>query len=123
MEVGCRRFEHVGGSLAGQVGQVHCILQLGRSLCVNRIPNDLACVEVARCLFIPAQAGAGVGFFGQPPFAGKCEYSREEGDFAVGTYLRLFVSGASVPLALRSKAVDVWMVCSSIIMPLSSGVL
>jgi hypothetical protein len=36
---------------------------------------------------------------------------------------RLFVFGASTPFALRSKTVDAWVVCSSIVMPLSSGVL
>jgi hypothetical protein len=35
---------------------------------------------------------------------------------------RLFVSGVSTPLALQSKAVDVWVVCWSIFMPLCSGV-
>lgn len=73
--------------MAGQVGQIHRVLELLYRLSVYRVPYGFTGIIVPWLFLVAANAKARVCFVSEPPFAcdGKC--MGEQGDLTVGPHL------------------------------------
>lgn len=105
LQIAVAHLEHVRRPLAGQVVQVHGVLQFFTACVPYCIPHGLVGIEVTRHFLILAHAPAWVLSLGVAPFPCHIEHMRQQRDFAVGADLgaaRVAVAGN----VLRRDGVD-----------------
>ncbi|WP_329606475.1 MULTISPECIES: hypothetical protein [Pseudomonas] len=66
VQVGGCNLEHIGGTLAGQVGQIHPVLELLYRFRVYRVPYGFTGIIVPWLFLVSANAKARVCFVSQP---------------------------------------------------------
>ncbi len=86
-DVGAGQFEHVGGALPGQQGQIHCILQGVMPFLPNRFEFVVFYVAITAGFLVPLDARAGVRCVGVTPCPRLVEEVRELGALPVGADL------------------------------------